>query len=95
MTTERLPNDDVPSGHTQGFRYEGEVSDESIPDKVSLVMPIYHGPAAIHCSLIDECSRCSQKVWRSPRNHTDLYRLCYDCADEVVPDVMAAMRARQ
>lgn len=86
--TEFRPVDpaEVPSGHTHGIQSDADPP-AGVPENVSVVMPVSWGPASIPDALRETCSRCGQAVWRSPRA-PDMYRLCFDCAEELSPGIL-------
>ena len=78
----QLDPHELPPGTSLGFEDASIEPPPGIPEEVALVMPVYYGPPYMPDALVDRCSRCGQRVYRSPRNQIP-YRLCLDCAEEL------------
>lgn len=82
MNPQRIPDDQVPIGHSFGF--EVDKDDPDLPDMIAVCVRV--GDAyPLAPSTIQECGRCEAPVYRSKRADQSMFILCHQCVDEVAP----------
>lgn len=81
----------LPSGHNRSYgKVEWDIPGIPEHSAVSIVMPLaYGGPS--RPAMVSTCFVCGQDVWRS-LNAPDMYRICWDCAEEQEPGFIDRQR---